>query len=68
MPVIAVIKGMKVYMNYSLDEHNPPHIHGAMDDKRRSVALDGTVLESNQFPKKDVKRISKICFVSPRRT
>lgn len=59
MPVIAVIKGMKVYMNYSLDEHNPPHIRGVMDDKRCSVALDGTVLESNQFPKKMLNELVK---------
>lgn len=59
MPVIAVIKGMKVYMNYSLDEHNPPHVHGVIDDKRCSVALDGTVLEGKQFPKKMLNELVK---------
>ena len=59
MPIIAVIKGMKVYMNYSLDEHNPPHIHGVIDEKRCSVALDGSVLESKQFPKKMLNELVK---------
>ena len=62
MPIIATIKGMKVYMNYSLDEHNPPHVHGVIDDKRCSVALDGTVLEGKQFPKKMLNELVK--FVS----
>ena len=51
MPIIAIIKGMKVYMNYSIGEHNPPHIHGVIDDKRCSVALDGSIIEAAQFPK-----------------
>lgn len=62
MPIIATIKGMKIYMNYSLDEHNPPHIHGVIDEKRCSVALDGTVLEGKQFPKKMLNELVK--FVS----
>ena len=62
MPIIATIKGMKVYMNYSLDEHNPPHVHGVIDEKRCSVALDGTVLEGKQFPKKMLNELVK--FVS----
>lgn len=62
MPIITTIKGMKIYMNYSLDEHNPPHVHGVIDEKRCSVALDGTVLEGKQFPKKMLNELVK--FVS----
>ena len=59
MPIIAVIKGMKVYMNYSIDEHNPPHIHGVIDDKRCAIGLDGSVLEGKQFPKKMLNELVK---------
>ena len=47
MPIIAIIKGTKVYMNYSLDEHNPPHIHGVINKRRCSVSLNGEVLEGD---------------------
>jgi hypothetical protein len=59
MPIIAIIKGMKVYMNYSLDEHNPPHIHGVINDRRCSVSLNGDVLEGKQFPKKLLNELVK---------
>lgn len=59
MPIIAIIKGMKVCMNYSLDEHNPPHIHGVINDRRCSVSLNGDVLEGKQFPKKLLNELVK---------
>ena len=51
MPIIAEFKGMKVFMNYSLNEHNPPHVHGVYGSKRCTIALDGTILERGGFPK-----------------
>ena len=44
MPIIATIYGIKIYMNFSLGEHNPPHIHGDYNSKRCAVSLDGEVL------------------------
>ena len=46
-------------MNYSLDEHNPPHIHGVINDRRCSVLLNGDVLEGKQFPKKLLNELVK---------
>ena len=51
MPIIAEFKGIKVYMNYSLNEHNPPHIHGVYNSKRCSIGLDGSILDRGGFPK-----------------
>jgi len=51
MPIIATIKGIRIYINYSLDEHNPPHIHGVYDNKRCTVDLNGKVLVSGGLNK-----------------
>ena len=57
MPIIAEFKGIKIYMNYQLDEHNPPHVHGVYDSKRCSVSLTGEVLEKGKFPSKMLKEV-----------
>ena len=66
MPIIAEFKGIKIYMNYSLDEHNPPHVHGVYNSKRCSVGLDGVVLEKGKFPKKQLSDVIK--FVEDHKT
>ena len=59
MPIIAEFKGIKIYMNYSFGEHNPPHVHGVYNSKRCSVSLGGEVLEKGRFPKKQLSEVVK---------
>lgn len=59
MPIIAEFKGIKIYMNYGMDEHNPPHIHGVYNSKRCSVGLHGEVLDDGRMPKKILNEIIK---------
>ncbi len=51
MPIIATIYGIKIYMNFALGEHNPPHIHGDYNHKRCAVSLDGEILTDGGMSK-----------------
>lgn len=44
-------------MNYGMDEHNPPHIHGVYNSKRCSIGLDGTIYEDGNMPKKVLRQL-----------
>ena len=59
MPIIAEFKGIKIYMNYSMDEHNPPHIHGVYDNKRCSIDLNGNILDGGRMSKRMLNDITK---------
>ena len=59
MPIIAEFKGIKIYMNYSMDEHNPPHVHGVYNNKRCSIDLNGNVLDSGKMSNKILNEVVK---------
>ena len=55
MPILIEINGIKIFMNYQFNEHNPPHIHGVKGNNRCSVDLDGNILEKGRMSSKDIK-------------
>ncbi len=46
-------------MNYSMDEHNPPHVHGVYNNKRCSVDLNGNTLDAGKMSNKVLNEVVK---------
>jgi Domain of unknown function (DUF4160) len=52
MPILAVIKGIKVYLYY--DDHEPPHFHAECGEFEVVVEISTLNVIRGRFPKSDV--------------